>query len=89
MRGLTQACLGAGSAKLGGGWIAFFCARGILPCLHAISTVGSSLLSGSGRDPICFSTEFSYLRCCLAFGPSQFDLRRRNFVADMVRRCCA
>lgn len=42
---------------------------------------------GAKGNPLCWDHVFSYDRCCTESEEGiQFDLRRRNFVSDMVRR---
>eukprot|EP00439_Symbiodinium_sp_Y106_P055309 s2403_g7.t1 len=42
---------------------------------------------GAKGNPLCWDSVFTYDRCCTETEEGiQFDLRRRNFVADMVRR---
>merc|ERR1719478_890260 len=42
---------------------------------------------GAKGNPLCWDHVFSYDRCCTETEEGiQFDLRRRNFVSDMVRR---
>ena len=42
---------------------------------------------GAKGNPLCWDSVFTFDRCCTETEEGiQFDLRRRNFVADMVRR---
>jgi len=42
---------------------------------------------GAKGNPLCWDNVFTFDKCCTATEEGiQFDLRRRNFVADMVRR---